>query len=356
MADAGTPPAPPRVHPLLDKLAAYAWRLIVIGIALLALLWLVQRIRVVVFAIVIALFLARAVSPLAQRLTARRWRPGLAAVASMLALFVVVGGVLAVVAPAFADELGSIGTTVSRGIDDIEDWLVEDSPWDIRRSDVEQVRDRVGEQVAQFVGGSNDAITRRAIVVAEVITGAVLAIVLTFFMLRDGRKFVVAMVRLAPRRNQPSLHRAMQASWDTLAGYLRGATLLGVVEAAVIGLALFLAGGSLVIPVMIITFMSAYVPVVGAITSGVIAVLVALVSGGATAAVIVGAVAFLVQQLDNELLAPLIYGRALDLHPVVILVSVVAGAALFGITGALIAVPLVAVSVNSVREFRRTPP
>jgi predicted PurR-regulated permease PerM len=136
-----------------------------------------------------------------------------------------------------------------------------------------------------------------------------------------------------------------------LGRYLRGAATLGVVEACAIGVALFVSGGRLVLPVMLLTFMAAFVPIVGAVVAGVTAVLVALVTGGVATAVIVAIVALVVQQLDNDVLAPWIYGRALALHPVVILVSVVAGGALFGIVGTLLAVPVVAVAVNVSKEL-----
>ena len=108
---------------------------------------------------------------------------------------------------------------------------------------------------------------------------------------------------------------------------------------------------------MLITFLSAYIPMVGAVLAGVIAVMVALVTGGTGSAIVVAVVALLVQQFDNDLLAPIIYGRALSLHPVTVLLSIVAGGALFGIAGTLLAVPVVAVAVNATREVRHpTPP
>jgi predicted PurR-regulated permease PerM len=102
---------------------------------------------------------------------------------------------------------------------------------------------------------------------------------------------------------------------------------------------------------MVLTFIAAFVPIVGAVVAGVTAVLVALVTGGVVSAAIVGVVALVVQQLDNDVLAPWVYGRSLALHPVVILVSVVGGGALFGIAGTLLAVPVVAVTVSVVKEL-----
>ena len=117
-----------------------------------------------------------------------------------------------------------------------------------------------------------------------------------------------------------------------------------------------LVGSSLVVPVMVVTFLAAFVPLVGAIAAGVVAVLVALVTAGPVPALIVAAVAIIVQQLDNDLLAPVIYGRALKLHPLVVLLGIAAGGALFGFVGTVFAVPVLAVAINAVSEIMRDPP
>ena len=103
----------------------------------------------------------------------------------------------------------------------------------------------------------------------------------------------------------------------------------------------------------LVTFLAAFVPVVGAIVAGVLAVLVALATAGGTGAIVVAVVAFVVQQLDNDVLAPVVYGRALELHPVVILLAILAGGSAFGLVGSFLAVPVVAVVVNVAAEARR---
>jgi predicted PurR-regulated permease PerM len=147
--------------------------------------------------------------------------------------------------------------------------------------------------------------------------------------------------------------RSFRRGWDAAGGYLKGAAILGVVEAATIGLTLFFVGSSLVAPVMIITFLAAFIPIVGAVAAGVIATLVALVTAGTVPALIVAGVAIVVQQLDNDLLAPVIYGKAIRLHPLVILLGIAAGGALFGFVGTFFAVPFLAVALNAVDELRR---
>src|SRR5687767_1151204 len=130
MSESSNAPGPP-VHRLVDKAAAYSWRLIVIGVVVVACLWVVRQARVVFFPIVIALFLARVLSPVSALLRRHRWRPGLAAVASMVAFFVIIGALLALAIGSFANEMESIGPTLTQAVDDIEEWLVNDSPVDL---------------------------------------------------------------------------------------------------------------------------------------------------------------------------------------------------------------------------------
>jgi predicted PurR-regulated permease PerM len=346
----------PRVHPAVATAAAYAWRLVVIGIVVLALLWFLRETRVVFLPLVVALLLVRALSPVSGWLRRHGWRPGLASLVTLVAFLALVAGLLALVVPSFVGEVDAVGPTLTDAVDDVEDWLVEDSPFELSRESVDRMRERIGDATSRALSSSDGVTLDRATVVAEVVTGSILALILTFFLLRDGRRFVDWATGgiASPRRER--VRRALDRSWATLAGYLRGATLLGVVESALIGLTLAVSGGSLVAPVMLLTFLGAYVPLVGATVSGVVAVLVALVTGGTGSAVAVAVVAVLVQQLDNDLLAPVIYGRALSLHPVVILVGVVAGGALFGLAGTILAVPALAVALNATQGYRQADP
>jgi predicted PurR-regulated permease PerM len=344
---------PPRVHPLVDRLGAYSWRLIGIGIVLVALAWLLSRMRVVVIPVVVALFLTRALAPVAGWLRRRGWRPGLAAAVSLLAFFVVLGGLSAAIAPSLADEAESLGPTLTEAIDDVEDWIVEDGPFEVSRGTVDRLRERTGERLDALRRESDGAVLEGATLVAEIVAGLILALLLTFFMLRDGARFAAWAIGRARPERRVRLRRAAEGGWTALGGYLRGAALLGVLEAVVIGITLFAVGGGLVAPVMLLTFTAAFIPLVGAVAAGVVATLVALVTAGTIPALIVAVVALVVQQLDNDVLAPVIYGRSLSLHPVVVLLSLVAGGALFGFGGTVLAVPLVAVTVNAIKQFNR---
>lgn len=128
--------------------------------------------------------------------------------------------------------------------------------------------------------------------------------------------------------------------------------MLGIVEAMIIGAAVWIVGGRLVAAIVVVTLLGAFVPIVGAVVAGIIAVLVTLVTAGTTPAIIVAVVAIVVQQLDNDVLAPVIYGRSLQLHPLVILLGIASGSALFGVVGALLAVPVLSVILNVIDEGR----
>ena len=337
-------------------MAAYSWRLLAIGLAIAAGLWLTGQLVVVVVPVAVAALLTRALAPVAGFLRRHGVRPGLAAIITLFGFLASVVVALGIAGVTVADQLGDLGPTLSEGVDDVTTWLVEDSPFDVSRQDVERWREQAGDAVRTLLSSGNESVLSGAIVAVEVVVGTLLALVVTFFFLKDGRRMVNGALRaLRPERRDLGA-RAADRAWDAAGGYLRGAALLGVVEAVILGLTLLLVGGSLVAPVMLVTFLAAFVPIVGAVASGIIVVLVALVTAGTVPALIVAVVAIVVQQLDNDLLAPVIYGRAVRLHPLVVLLGIVAGGALFGFVGTFLAVPFLAVAWNVVDEIRRRGP
>jgi predicted PurR-regulated permease PerM len=263
-----------------------------------------------------------------------------------------VTAIIALIAPPMVDEFSHLGPTVDEGVTEVEDWLVEDSPFDVTRREVEDAEDDIVERGRDALAGSQAQVTRGVRTAVTVIAGLLLALILTFFALKDGPRFVHWVDGRLPDDRRDQVRAVAQASWAAIGGYLRGAALLGLVEAVVIGGTMAVMGAGLVIPVMILTFAAAFVPIVGATVAGVIAVLVTLAAGGVVPALVVAVVAVLVQQLDNDLLAPWIYGKSLELHPVVILLSIAAGTALFGFAGTVLAVPVTATVISSIAALR----
>lgn len=186
----------------------------------------------------------------------------------------------------------------------------------------------------------------------EGLAGLILAQVICFFFVKDGRLMQRWALSRLPRRHHDTVRAVAARAWAALGAFLRGAAFIGLLEGLAIGLTLFLVGAKLVVPVMVITFLGAFFPIVGAVVAGVIAALVALVTGGPGDALVVAIVALIVQQFDNDLLAPLVYGRLIRLHPVVVLLALTAGGSLAGIAGAFLAVPVAAVAAAVGNELR----
>ena len=305
--------------------------------------------------LVIALLVARILAAPAARLRALGWRPGLVAAVTLLGFLVALGVTFTLLGLAVGDEAEDLGPTITDAVDDVEEWLVDDAPVEISRADIEQYREDFRDAVRAGARSSSGSIVSGAVVVGEVALSLIIGLIVTFFAIKDGDRFVRWVQRQFPQDRQELVGRLGARAWRTLGGYLRGAAALGIVEGTIIGLAVALTGGRLAIPVGVFTFLMAFIPILGAIAAGAMAVLVALATGGTTAALIVLVVVIVVQQLDNDLLAPLVYGRSLELHPVIVLLAVAGGGALFGLPGTLLAVPVTAVGLNVLAEARRAP-
>lgn len=343
-----------RVHRSVDVAAAYAWRLIVIAVAALGALWLIRELWVVFAALVVALFLTRALAAPARWMR-MRVRPAPAAAIVLIGFLLVVAAVLTAVGAAVASEVGDLGPTVGTAVDDVTDWIVDDSPLDVSRADVRELRESFSDRIGGLARSSSGSIVSGALVVVEAALSLLLALVLTFFGLKDGDRLLAWVRRSVPGHREDVVVRMGARAWTTLGGYLRGAAMLGIVEGAIMAITLTVVGAELAVPVAVMTLLAAFVPFVGAIVAGALAVLVALATAGVLPAAIVLGVALVVQQLDNEVLAPLVYGRALDMHPVVVLLAITCGGALFGLPGSFLAVPVTAVVWNMVAESRPNP-
>ena len=341
-----------KVNPVIDRLAAYSWRLLVIAGAVGGALWVVGRIWVAFLPLMVALFLVRILAEPAAWLRRRRLPPSAAAAVSLIGFLVLLGAVGAGIGVAVSNEFDGLGPTVSQAVDDLERWVVEDSPFDVDREEIETFRREAGQKFSDSLQASGGALAEGATVAAEVVLGLVLGLIVAFFGLKDGDDLLHWARRRFPDQHHELVGRMAARSWRTLGGFLRGAALLGLVEGIAIGVTLKLVGAELAVPMALITFLAAFVPVVGAIVAGVLSVLVALATSGGAAALVVAAVALVVQQLDNDILAPVVYGRALELHPVVVLLAILAGGSAFGLIGSFLAVPVVAVAVNAATEAR----
>lgn len=328
-----------------------AARSLVVAAGLLLIGFLFLELRIVTVPAFVALLVATVVAPPAATLRRRGWRPALATWAVLgPALLALVGGI-ALLVPVLADQFADVGDRVDEGIDDIEQRLGDAGFADVDlRQSVEEAVDGAVEE------GVSDEVVSGVTLVGELLAGLLLAVVMAFFFVKDGDKITAwALGHVRPDK-RGAVGRAGAAAWRTISGYVRGTAIVGLVDAVVIGIGLALIGVPLVLPLAVLTFAGAFIPLIGATVAGAVATLVALVTGGPTDALLVIGVTVLVQQIEGDVVAPLVMGRALKLHPLVILVAVTTGAVVAGILGAFLAVPLTAVVVAVVAAIRADDP
>ena len=336
---------PPRVPRWLDVLTAWSWRILIVGLAVYATGIVAAQLRIVLLPVGIALLLSTVLIPVRKLFTDRGVPVPLAMLGTVAIFFGTVFFVGWVIVPPLIDEFAGLDATLETAADDVQEWFI-DGPLGLSEDFVVDARERI-EEAADSASISEGAVIDGATLAGEVLAGLLLALVVTFFVVKDGPMIQRAVLARFSEPRQVQLRAAGNGAWRTLGGYLRGAAALGVVEGVVIGTTMLIVGANLALPVAALTFVAAFFPFVGAIAAGIIAVSVTLVTAGTAAAGIVAIVAIVVQQLDNDLLAPVIYGKALQLHPLVVILALTTGAAIAGIAGAFIAVPLVAVALRA---------
>jgi putative heme transporter len=344
-----------RVPSWLATAAAWSWRLLVILAVTVALVMVVRRLSLVFLPIIVALVLSTLAVPPARRLQRRLPR-------AVAAGIVVVGGVgilvlaVAVLTPPFTTQVGELQPTLGLAFERIFA-IVESTPLDYDRDDLADLLGQIGNQVAMHLGGGENGevaeqVAAGALFVAEFVTGLVLAFVLLFFIVKDGEQITSWMLARTPPEYRDLARATGARAWMALSGFVRGTAFIATVDAVLIGAGLALLRVPLVLPLAVLVFLGAFVPVIGAFVSGLVAVLVAFAAGGPLTALAVLGLVLVVQQVEGQLLQPVLMRRAVALHPAVVLLAIVAGALLAGLTGALLAVPLSAVASAVSNELR----
>ena len=336
----------------LEVGASWAWRFIVVLAAGAVLVWLVAQLRVVVIPMLVSVIFAALLSPVVDLLD--RVMPRLLAVwatlLGVLGLLTGLGYLLRSPVTTAVDDLRSQWRTA---VDDIKEWLV-DGPLGIDRNRVDDLFEDAGDAAARYASGLFDQPGDVARVATDIVTGILLAAVLTFFLLKDGRAmWAWFLERLHPAR-RTTVDAAGGAAFNAIQGWIRGIAITGLVDGFLIGLALLVLGVPGAVPLAVITFFAAFIPIVGATLAGALAAAVALTTEGVGTALIVAAVVLVVQQVEGDVLLPIVMYRQVALHPVVVLLALAVGAAVAGLVGAVVAVPVTACAAAAVAAARRT--
>ncbi len=312
------------------------------------------ELRLVVIPAVLAVFLTILLDPLNWRLKRVGVPRALAALASLAAFLAVAAAVIAVLVPPVVDELDTLATDLEEGARRVLDWLA-DGPLNASDAQIQEALDDAVERIRDNVGAIGGGVLTGAALVVELVAGVVLTIVLAFFSLKDGDRMWEWVLHHAGGDRRQRLEQHGRRVRARLGAYLRGVVIVALFDAVFIGLALVIIGVPLALPLAVLTFVTAFVPIVGATVAGAAATLVALVAGGLDDALLVLAAVVVVQQVESQILSPVVVGRAVRLHPAAVLVAVTAGAVVYGVVGAALAAPLAAVVTALLSDQDVTP-
>jgi predicted PurR-regulated permease PerM len=343
------------VTPLVRKTAAWAWRLLVILGAVVALLWLFKRLEVIFVPVALATMLAALLMPAVDFLDRRGAPRGGAVALVLLSGFAIVGGILTFVVSQFIEGTPALVEQVTRSIDGARNWLIN-GPLHLSREQI----DHAGNSAIEAIRNNQEKLTSGALstasTVTEIVTGALLVFFTLIFLLHGGRNIFAFVTKIIPGSVRDRVRDAGRSGFHSLIGYVRATFLVALVDAIGIGTGLAIMGVPLALPLASLVFLGAFIPLVGAVIAGFLAVVVALLSKGFIYALITLGLIIAVQQLEGHVLQPLVMGRAVSIHPLAVVLAIAAGGVLAGIIGALLAVPLVAFVNSAVRVLMARDP
>ena len=327
-----------------------AW-LIAIGVVVYFGVQLAATLKLVVLPVFLALVLASLLAPAVRWLVGRGFRPAPAALTVLFGAVGVLVGLGAWIVPQVGGQVDELAAGLTGGLTEVEQWLV-DGPLDLSQQQVTDAFDQLETLVRDNLGTLAELGVSGATVVLQALAGLLLAMVVLFFFLKDGERLWRGLLSFVPARRRQGVRIAGEGGWRALGGFLQAQTFVAAIDAVFIGLALVIADVPLALPLIVITFLSAYVPYIGATAAGAAAVLMALVAHGFTTAMFVLLAILVVQQVESNMIQPFIMGRTLHVHPVVIVLGVVSGGILGGVIGSIIAAPVVAAATGVVNALR----
>ena len=325
----------------LGRAGARAGQLLLIAAVAAGAVWLLLRVRVVVVSVLVALILSAAVGPLVRWLIGRGWSRMWATLASFFAIVLVASGVVSGIVLAIRSEWDNLVSSAVGGWEQLNTWITS-APLPVDTS----MLDDLTQQVTDFVSSEDFAASTLTGVSAatEFLTGVVLSIVLLFFFLKDSSNIWNFVLRWFRGETRAKLAESVDRAAGVLGGYVRGTATVALVDAVLIGIGLAVVGVPLAVPLAVIVFIGAFIPVVGATVAGILAAAVTVVTTGPVEALIVVIIVIAVNQIEGNLLQPVVMGRTLSMHPLIVLLALTIGTIVGGIFGAILAVPYTAMA------------
>jgi putative heme transporter len=343
------------VEPLVRKVAAWSWRLLVILAAAIALLWVVGKLEVIVVPVLLALMMSALLVPVVDWMDRRRLPRGAAVALVLLGGFAILGGILTFVITQFVYGLPDLTEQVTRSIDSTRRWLIE-GPLHLRGEQIDNARNAAIQALHNNQAKLTSGALSTAATITELVTAAVLVLFTLIFFLYDGRSIWQYATKIFPVDVRDRVREAGHAGYGSLIGYVRATFLVALTDAAGVGTGLAIMGIPLALPLASLVFLGAFIPLVGAVIAGFLAVVVALLAKGIVYALLTLGLLIAVNQLETHLLQPLVMGRAVSIHPLAVVLAISTGGVLAGIVGALLAVPTVAFLNNAIQVLLAADP
>ncbi|MFN2555328.1 MAG: AI-2E family transporter [Nitriliruptorales bacterium] len=330
---------------------SWAWRLLTVMAVLGVLAWGMGKLYLVVLPVFAAIVLATFLVPPTRWLIDHKVPRSVAATLSVVVGTVAVLLVIAFATQQFASQANELEQSSLRLRDQVVQWL-QLGALDLSSQEIDELVNQAREQLRANRGKLALGLLVGSALVLQAVGAILLTLVLGFYFVRDGEQLVEWLAGHFPARSRPLLAALSARAWQTFAGYFRGIPIFGLVNALPVGLLLIVLGVPLVVPLMLLIFAGSFFPIVGAIVSGALAVLVTFASDGAVAGLVVLATILVVKEISGRILYPYIMGYIIPLHPAVILIVLTAGAVLWGVAGAALAVPVAAVISAVANEWR----
>ncbi|MGP3706743.1 AI-2E family transporter [Gordonia paraffinivorans] len=344
-----------KVHPQVRASAEWAWRILLLLAAAYVAGRLFLRFDEVLVPVALAILISAMLVPVVDAMDRRGVPRSLAVLLNIVLGLGLIAAVMAFVVREFMRGLPQLVEEVEQTIEQTKQWLVE-GPLDFDQSQVQNV----GSDLLKFLQNNQDKVTSGALATAttatEIITGALLTVFLVIFFLYGGAQIWRFTVGVIPSGSRDRVWRAGIAGFGTLVGYVRATVVVAFVDACGIGVGLAILQVPLALPLGALVFLGAFIPIVGALLSGTLAVFVALITKGWIAAIIALAIVVGVMQLESHVLQPFLLGRSVRLHPVAVVLAITAGMVSAGIIGGLLAVPLIAFLNTAIRHLRGAVP
>lgn len=322
-------------------LASWSLRLIVILVATWLLLIVVGKFWSAVLPVLLALIASTLLWPPTRWLRKHGFSPTWSAVTSLVGGLALIIGIFAALAPSVIDQTPALSSNAIQGVNQVRNWL-QGPPFNVRPDQIDDavkaITDRLQSSGEQIASGVFSGVATAG----SVLITLVVSLILTFFFVKDGYRFLPWSRRNFGRGAGAHATELLTRVYGTLGGFIRTQAIVSAVDSTFIGVGLLILGVPLVGPLVVLTFFGGFIPIVGAFVAGTLAVLVALVTKGVTAAIIALIIIIAVQQIEGHILQPLLQSRSMRLHPAIVLLAIAAGGDEFGIIGAFLAVPLAA--------------